>query len=135
MRAPGFLLMTPLLLAGCATPEAPGPAGIPYACDGGEAARIVYEGGGYYPRATARLAWQGRETALGAVPPTYGLRYVSEAGADGAILIWSTRGEEAWLSQLDPGQSDERALAHCMRVRAPPVAELPQPAAGSAAGH
>jgi len=111
------VFLTSLLLAACATTEAPGPSGIPYACDGGAPARIFYDGGGYYPRATARLLYDGRETALSAVPPTYGLRYVS-TGAEGApILIWSTRGEEAWISQLDPGQSDERPLAHCTRLR------------------
>jgi membrane-bound inhibitor of C-type lysozyme len=108
-----------VLIAGCAAPEAPGPAGIPYVCEGGATARIVYEGGGYYPRATARLTYQGRETRLAAVPPTYGLRYLSEGGGAGPILIWSTRGEEAWLSQLDPGQADERALDHCTRLRTP----------------
>jgi hypothetical protein len=111
------VFLTSLLLAGCATTEAPGPAGIPYACDGGETARIFYEGGGYYPRATARLLYDGRETDLSAVPPTYGLRYVSAEAEGAPILIWSARGEEAWISQLDPGQSDERAIAHCTRSR------------------
>jgi membrane-bound inhibitor of C-type lysozyme len=116
MRALHFSLLASWLLAGCATHGHPGPAGIPYACDHG-AARITYEGGGYYPRGTARLLYDGRETHLSAVPPTYGLRYVSEADASGSILVWSARGEEAWLSRLDFGQ-DERALAHCTRLRA-----------------
>jgi len=32
-------------------------------------------------------------------------------------MIWSARAEEAWLSELDPGQSEEREIAHCTRVR------------------
>src|SRR4051812_10575768 len=103
-----------LLLAGCATPEEAGPAGIPYACAGGKTARVVYEGGGYFPRARARLVYDGREIALAAVPPTYGLRYVSDSEP---ILIWSARGEEAWLSELGAGGSEEREIAHCTRVR------------------
>jgi len=112
------LLVLALLIAGCAAPEALGPAGIPYACADGKSARIAYEGGGYFPRARARLVYDGREIDLAAVPPTYGLRYVSEPGGENApILIWSARGEEAWLSELDAGQSEEREIAHCSRVR------------------
>ena len=32
-------------------------------------------------------------------------------------MIWSVRGEDAWLSQLDPGQTEEREIAHCTRLR------------------
>jgi hypothetical protein len=32
-------------------------------------------------------------------------------------MIWSARGEEAWLTALDPGQTAEREIAHCTRVR------------------
>lgn len=103
-----------LMLAGCATPEEAGPAGIPYACAGGKTARVFYEGGGYFPRARARLVYDGREIDLAAVPPTYGLRYVSDTNP---ILIWSARGEEAWLSELAAGQSEEREVARCTRVR------------------
>ena len=119
MRSIGLASLAALSLAGCAGHrEAPGPAGIPYACADGKAARIYYEGGGYFPRASARLVYDGREIALTAVPPTYGLRYVSDAGgANAPILIWSARGEEAWLSQLDPGRENEREIAHCQRVR------------------
>jgi len=127
MRALRIALLIAPLAAGCATPDAPGPAGIPYACADGKPARIFYEGGGYYPRATARLDYDGRETPLSAVPPTYGLRYVS-AGAGGTpILIWSVRGEEAWISELDPGQADERPLAHCTRIRAAGAAGAAEP--------
>jgi hypothetical protein len=117
--APMRALALLFLVAGCALPrEAPGPAGIPYACDGGREARIFYEGGGYFPRARARLVYDGRAADLQATPPTYGLRYVSEAtGGDGPVLIWSARGEEAWLSELAPGANEEREIAHCTRIR------------------
>jgi hypothetical protein len=119
MRARQSAWMAIALLAGCAgLAEAPGPAGIPYACTDGKPARISYAGGGYFPRASARLQYDGREIRLAAVPPTYGLRYVSDGGDNGPIMIWSARAEEAWLSEVDPGQSEEREIAHCTRVRA-----------------
>jgi membrane-bound inhibitor of C-type lysozyme len=104
-----------LLIAGCAGHRlGPGPAGIPYLCADGRIARITYEGGGYFPRAHARLSYDGREIALAAVPPAFGLRYVSEAEP---VLIWSARGEEAWLSEPGTGGGEEREIAHCTRVR------------------
>lgn len=125
MRA---LLASPLLLlAACAGGhhDVAGPAGIPYACADGKAARVTYAGGGYFPRATARLVYDGREIALNAVPPTYGLRYVTDPHSEAEpILIWSARGEEAWLSELAPGQQDERELAHCTRLRAGDAPEV-----------
>lgn len=108
-----------LLLAACAGGghRGHGPAGIPYACADGKTARIFYEGGGYFPRATARLDHDGRSIRFAATPPTYGLRYVSEEGGENApILIWSARGEEAWLHELAADHS-EREIAHCRRVR------------------
>jgi membrane-bound inhibitor of C-type lysozyme len=114
MRARRSVPLAVLLLAGCAAHEQLGPAGLPYACADGKTARVTYESGGYFPRARARLVYDGREIDLAAVPPTYGLRYVSETDP---ILIWSARGEEAWLAELDAGRSDEREIAHCTRVR------------------
>lgn len=114
MPASRTVPLAALLLAGCAGHHVEdGPGGIPYACADGKSARIVYGGGGYFPRARARLNYDGREIALSAVPPTYGLRYVSDAEP---ILIWSARGEEAWLSALEPG-GEEREIAHCTRLR------------------
>ena len=119
MRARRSACLAIVLLAGCAGhPIEIGPAGIPYACADGKPARIFYDGGGYFPRASARLLYDGREIRLAAVPPTYGLRYVSDGADNAPIMIWSARGEEAWLSELDPGQSEEREIAHCTRVRA-----------------
>ena len=118
MRARRSACLAIVLLAGCAGHiEAIGPAGIPYACADGKMARIFYAGGGYFPRARARLVYDGREIHLAAVPPTYGLRYVSDGGDNAPIMIWSARAEEAWLTELDPGQTEEREIAHCTRVR------------------
>jgi len=119
-----------LLLAACAGHhEVAGPTGIPYACADGKLARIYYAGGGYFPRASARLVYDGREIALNAVPPTYGLRYVSDPhGEGGPIMIWSARGEDAWLAELPPGESEERELAHCTRLRAGNAPAEPEPA-------
>jgi len=118
MRSIRFACAAALLLAGCATTEEEsGPAGIPYACADGKPARIFYEGGGYFPRATARLLYDGRSIHFAATPPTYGLRYVSEEGGDDApILVWSARGEHAWLHEL-AGDHSEREIAHCTRLR------------------
>jgi hypothetical protein len=115
MPASRIVPLAGLLLANCAGHLAePGPAGIPYVCADGRTARITYEGGGYFPRAHARLAYDGREIALTAVPPTYGLRYVSDAEP---FLIWSARGEDAWLSEPGGAGGEEREIAHCTRVR------------------
>ena len=118
MRRGRFACMAIFLLAGCAhhVREAAEP-GIPYACADGKPARVVYMGGGYFPRASARLNYDGRNIRLAAVPPTYGLRYVSEGGDNAPVMIWSVRAEEAWLTELDPGQTEEREIAHCTRVR------------------
>jgi membrane-bound inhibitor of C-type lysozyme len=133
MSARHTVALAALLLAGCAHHEEVGPTGIPYACANGKPARIYYEGGGYYPRARARLVYDGRDIRLDAVPPTYGLRYVS--GEEAPILIWSARGEEAWLSELPADRAEEREIAHCTRVRAGSVADLPHDPGRSAPVH
>lgn len=120
MRALAFAAAAAALTAGCATAhEAEAPAGIPYACATGGAARVLYVGGGYFPRAAARLLYAGRAIDLQATPPTFGLRYVSADASDGPIFIWSTRGEEAWLSQVDDGDTAAapREIDHCTRIR------------------
>ena len=121
MRALQSFCLATVLLAGCAGHvEAEAEhhlAAIPYACADGKEALVTYENGGYFPKATARLEYDGRELHLSAVPPTYGLRYVSDSANNAPIIIWSARAEEAWLSELDPGQNEEREIAHCTRVR------------------
>ena len=72
--------------------------------------------------AISRARPRGCSTTAGrsswpATPPTYGLRYVSDDGGDDApILVWSARGEEAWLHELAADRS-EREIAHCTRLR------------------
>jgi hypothetical protein len=112
-----------LALAACAGGHhgAHGPAGIPYLCGGGQPARIVYEGGGYYPRGSAELSWEGRTIHLAATPPTYGLRY-QEPRDERPVLVWSARGEEARLTELAADFS-EREIARCTRVREPGAPE------------
>ena len=109
--------------AGGAGHHAHGPAGIPYMCDGGRGVRITYEGGGYYPRGTAELFWEGRDIHLVATPPTHGLRY-QEPRDERPILVWMARAERASIIELS-ADSSEREIAHCARVREPGIAEAP----------
>ena len=102
--------------AGGAHHDAHGPAGIPYACNG-QPARITSEGGGFYPRGSADLAYEGRTIHVAAMPPTYGLRY-QEPREERPILVWTARAEEAWLTEL-AADASEREIAHCTRIRAP----------------
>ena len=116
MRA--LTISSMLLAAGCAGHhEGHGPAGIPYACSDGRPARIVYEGGGWHPRARATLLFDGRTIELVATPPTYGLRYVTGEHHHGPTLVWSARGEEARLTEVADDQGSEREIARCTRVR------------------
>jgi membrane-bound inhibitor of C-type lysozyme len=118
MRARRSAYIGIILLAGCAGHvEEAGPPVIPYACAEGRQALVIYENGGYFPRARAHLVYDGRDLHLAAVPPTYGLRYVTDGADNAPIMIWSVRAEEAWLTQLDPGQAEEREIAHCTRFR------------------
>lgn len=104
--------------------DAHGPAGIPYLCNG-HPARLTYAGGGFYPRGSAELAYEGRTILFAAMPPTYGLRY-QEMREERPLLVWTARAEEAWLTELGADAS-ERELAHCTRVRDPGGAEGPAP--------
>lgn len=118
MRRLLTVLALGLPLAGCATAhEELGPAGIPYACADGQTARISYENGGWFVRGRAHLLYEGRTIELEAAPPTHGLRYVTDAHHQGPALVWSARGEEAWLAELAEDGATERPLAHCTRVR------------------
>ena len=122
MRLFGPAGLSIMLLAGCAGggevhgPHHPGD--IPYRCGNNQIARITYENGGWFVRARASLAWDGRTIRLQASPPTEGLRYVSADDADDPIMIWTARGEEAWISRLGRSEGSESVtLAHCTRVR------------------
>ncbi len=96
------------------------PGDIPYSCGEGHLARITYENGGWFVRARAKLVWDGRTIRLQASPPTYGLRYVSADDAADPILVWTARGEEAWISELArdaAADAPARDVARCTRVR------------------
>jgi membrane-bound inhibitor of C-type lysozyme len=123
MRLFGPAGLSIMLLAGCAGggevhgPHHPGD--IPYSC-GGHIARITYENGGWFVRAKAELAWDGRTIHLQASPPTYGLRYVSAEDNADPIMVWTARGEEAWITEIArnaPADTPEREVARCTRVR------------------
>jgi membrane-bound inhibitor of C-type lysozyme len=124
MRLYGLAGLSIALLAGCAgSGEVHGPhhpGDIPYSCSNGHLARITYENGGWFVRARASLAWDGRTIHLQASPPTYGLRYVSADDNADPILVWTARGEEAWLTEIArdaPPDAAGRELARCTRVR------------------
>ena len=113
------------LLAGCAHHgesiyDPPPTRDLAYSCGDGHVARIAYQNGGWFVRARASLVWDGRTIPLQASPPTYGLRYVSADDAADPILIWTARGEEAWISEIAraaPPDAPEREVARCTRVR------------------
>jgi len=115
--------------AGGAHHDAHGPAGIPYLCNG-QPARITYEGGGFYPRGSAELAYEGRAIHFAAMPPTYGLRY-QEPREERPILVWTARAEDAWLAEL-AADGSERELAHCTRIR---ESAGPEAHGGAGEGH
>lgn len=99
--------------------ESAGPAGLPYACADGRAARIYYEGAG--ERARARLVFDGRTFKMEATPAMSGLLYVSQKGlAPGPGLIWSAEGDEARLSESatdGAGVAEEQEIVRCSRIR------------------
>jgi hypothetical protein len=132
MRPFGSAGLSLLLLAGCATShEVHYPPGIPYACEGGREARVVYEDGGWFVRARAHLQYDGRAVELKASPPTFGLRYVSADDAADPILIWSVQGERAWLSEIArdaAGDTPEHPIATCARLREGGEAPVEPPA-------
>lgn len=126
MRLSGLACLSIALLAGCATggeesiyrPEEP--RYVPYRCGDGHMARVLYENGGWFVKARARLNWDDRTIELQASPPTYGLRYVSADDAADPVMIWLVRGEEAWLTEIARNaapDAGEREVAHCTRVR------------------
>lgn len=112
--------------------ESAGPAGLPFACADGRAARIFYEGAG--ERARARLVFDGRTFKMAAAPAMTGLLYVSRKGlTPGRTLIWSAEGDEARLSDSATdraGVAEEHEIVRCRRIReghadAPPGEAMP----------
>jgi membrane-bound inhibitor of C-type lysozyme len=125
MRLFGPASLSIVLLAGCAHEgesiyDPPRPRDLAYSCGDGHVARIAYQNGGWFVRARASLVWDGRAIALQASPPTYGLRYVSADDDADPILIWTARGEEAWITEIARNaapDAPEREVARCTRVR------------------
>ena len=119
MRLFGSAGLAALLLAGCATAhEEHGPAGVPYACEEGGDARVVYWAGGASAASRARVTHGGRVHELTAAPAEYGLRYVGPEGGD-VIVTWSVNGETASLSTIArdaPADAVPRAI-RCPRRR------------------
>ena len=108
-------------IAGCDHhADVAGPAGLPYACADGRAARIHYDGGDPN-RMPARLVVDGREFVLHPAPAATGLRYSSETGlTPGHGLVWWAEGDEASLIEVsaDPAApAAEREIVRCARVR------------------
>lgn len=97
------------------------PATIAYSCENGRQASAIYEHGNDYLHAKVLLTFDGRTSELEAAPTLYGLRYVAEpSGEEPRALMWSTRGERAWLSEAtEPHDvnSQGRAIAQCTRLR------------------
>lgn len=131
--AAALLLAAPALLFAASTPPPgkAGPAIVPYLCDGGRAASVVYESGSDYQHARALVTLDGRTLELRSAPTLYGVRYRAETAEEGtAPLAWSLHGEEARLTEAPDADSyarEERELARCIRVRGMAAA---QPAHG-----
>ena len=122
------LLALPAIGFGFSTPP-PGKSGppvVPYLCNEGRQASVVYESGSDYIHARALVTIDGRTIEMRAAPALYGVRYRSEAAAES--LAWSIRGEQAWLTEspdADGYAGEEHALAYCTRLRGtpPPASE------------
>ena len=123
------VLAAPALAFASSTPPPAkaGPATVPYLCDGGRAASVVYESGSDYQHARALVTLDGQTLEMRSAPTLYGVRYRAEAGQDGASpLAWSLHGEEARLTEAPDEDSyarQERELARCIRVRGMAVAD------------
>ena len=122
------LLALPAAVSGYSEPAAKaGPPVVPYLCNDGHQADVVYESGSDYLHARALVTYDGRTVDLRAAPTLYGVRYRAESGGAEPVLAWSLRGEEAWLTEspdADGYTREEHALARCVRLRGgPPVGE------------
>ena len=122
------LLSIPAIAFGYSGPTAvkSGPPVIPYLCDGGRTASVVYESGSNFQHAKAKVTLDGRTVELRSAPTLYGSRYRG-AGETGTTLAWTLRGEQAWLTESpdeDSYAGEEQPLANCTRLRgAAPVPE------------
>ena len=107
-------------------PAKSGPPTVPYVCDGGRPASVVYESGSDFTHARALVTLDGRTVEMRAAPTLYGVRYRAEEAEEGAPLAWSLRGEYAWLTEAPTDDSytrQEREIARCHRLRGMAAAE------------
>jgi hypothetical protein len=98
------------------------PAVVPYLCeDGRRSASAIYENGSNFRLARMRLTVDGQVTELAAAPTIQGIRYRhAPSASDPRNLIWTIRGERAWLAEAtDPYRSDREGqrLLDCHRQR------------------
>ncbi|WP_129791095.1 MliC family protein [Sphingosinicella sp. CPCC 101087] len=115
------LLSMPAIVygAGTSAPRKAAPAIVPYLCQDGGVANVVYENGGDYRHARALISYDARTLEMSAAPALYGVRYRTAVAGEPA-LAWSLRGEEARLTEspdADGYTRPERELARCVRLR------------------
>jgi len=135
------LFAVPTIVSGysSAPPPKAGPAIVPYLCNGGQPANVVYESGSDFIHAKALVTYDGRTVEMRAAPTLYGVRYRTDTSAEGGQpLAWSLRGEQALLTEApadDSYTSEERALANCVRLRGAAVAATESHGADHAEDH
>ncbi len=118
VRTKSAVILAALLITACAPPApAPLPQSFAYVCQDGRALQAVYP-----DAATARLTENGVTHILRAGRAASGVRYV------GAGLQWWTKGEQARLSRLEPGE----AVAEDPGVLCQPPDRAPGSARGAA---
>jgi hypothetical protein len=116
------LLGIPTLVAGYSTPP-PGKAAppvVPYSCNDGRPASVIYESGNDFVHAKALVTYDGHTFELEAAPTLYGVRYRGEAAGEATPLAWTLSGEQAWLTEspnADGYTGQERERARCVRLR------------------
>ena len=117
------LLAVPSIAFGFNSPgaEKAEPPLVPYMCNDGQTANVLYESGSDYVHAKALVAHDGRTIELEAAPTLYGVRYRAASAAEGGpILAWSLRGEQALLTEAPDADSytrQEHELLRCIRIR------------------
>ncbi|MEA3013390.1 MAG: hypothetical protein QOD42_1935 [Sphingomonadales bacterium] len=128
MRPFGSAGLSLLLLAGCAgVHEDQGPPEVPYACEAGGDARVIYRAGGGPVASRARVQHDRHLYELTVEPSENGLLYVGTEGD--SVVIWSVNGEMAILSVIPrdaPAGAAPRGIS-CPRRRAANGGAAPAP--------
>jgi hypothetical protein len=129
------VLAVPSIAFARAHGEEAGPPVVPYLCNDGETANVIYDSGNDYLHASVRIEHGGRTEELRSAPTLYGVRYrAASAPSDRATLAWTLRGEEAVLSEA-PGPDSytlpEREVLRCTRIRS----GMPAAGEGHGEGH